>query len=276
MWPVWTQRSPVEGRHWLNAAIESIDDRTPAALAARLVNALAALDFVSGKFEAALAGSLRAASESRKLGDATGEARGQYLAGISLVNLGRVSEGEPLLRRALEAERSLKSFWRVGLALQGIAQARTVVGDLPAARAYVTEALEIYEAWGGGDYNAMRATMLLAKIEFLAGNAARAVQLSTTTLDLTKPRFAFYFFAEILSNLSAYLIACDRWAQAHDRAREALDLAVETQYDSCRARQYNTLRRSPPYRRRHTRNRARRNSLASRGCSATSTPVSMR
>jgi len=195
MWPVWTQVSPVEGRHWLNAAMGLFDERTPAAIAARLENVAAALAYVSGEFEAALASSRRGILACGELGDATGAARGHYLAGISLVNLGRVAEGEPVLQRALDAARSLDTPWLVGLALQGTAQARAVAGNLSEARAYLTEALEIYNAIRGGDYRPPRATMLLAKIEFLAGNVEQAVHLSTESLATTTPLFSFYIAA---------------------------------------------------------------------------------
>ena len=230
MWPVWTQVSPVEGRHWLKAAKELIDDRTPAGVAARLENVAAALAYVSGEFEAALASSRRAIVVCGKLGDAIGAARGHYLAGISLVNLGRVPEGEGLLQHALGAGRSLATPWLVALSLQGIAQARAAVGNLSEARAYLAEALEIYTAIGGGDYRAPRATMLLAKIEFLAGNREQAVQLSTRSLATTMPLFSFYI-AAMQTDVAAYLIACDRWGDAHEHAFKALDLAREMQYD---------------------------------------------
>jgi hypothetical protein len=48
------------------------------------------------------------------------------------------------------------------------------------------------------------------------------------------PLFSFYI-AAMRADVAAYLIACDRWDDAREHARKALDLAQETQYDVCRA-----------------------------------------
>lgn len=234
MWPVWTQVAPVEGRHWLAIAKELTDERTPVSVTARLDNVAAALAYVSGEFETAFARARNGIVLCDRLGDATGAARAHYLAGISLVNLGRVAEGEPLLQHALELARSLDAPWQLALALQGIAQAGVESGRLCEARNSLIEALAIYNRIGGGEDRAPRATMLLAKIEFLAGSFERAVLLGTRTLATTMPLFSFYI-AAMRADVAAYLVACDRWDDAREHARKALDLAQETQYDVCRA-----------------------------------------
>jgi hypothetical protein len=70
--------------------------------------------------------------------------------------------------------------------------------------------------------------MLLAAIEFLAGNVERAVQLGTQTVQLmrgiistaslaTMSKFSFHF-ARLLDVVATYLIACDRWDAFQDAA----------------------------------------------------------
>jgi hypothetical protein len=122
----------------------------------------------------------------------------------------------------------------VAFCLQGIAHARSMMGDYSGVRKYVTEALAIFEAIGGSELYAPKATLLLAKIEFLSGNVDRAVQLSAATAAMMPTRFSFHY-AQTLSDAATYLIACDRWADAAAYAREALNLAQETQYDVCGA-----------------------------------------
>jgi predicted ATPase len=225
--PWWTFFSPVEGRRYLSAALELVDERTPTVVAASVENAAAGLAIIFGEFEEALAGSRRALPVFRDLGDTIGSARALLFMGKSLVNLGRVAEGEPFLHSALDALRPLGVNVLTAQTLQDIAVARSSVGDISSARAYLSEALANFTAIGGQAF-ALIAVGSLAEIEFRAGNAERAVQLMPALPQHVPP----WYLVRYLLSLTAYLIACDRWDEAHERAREALEVARETQHDA--------------------------------------------
>jgi tetratricopeptide (TPR) repeat protein len=225
---VWPVSAVAERRRWLQAALESVDERTPPLVAANLEHSVATVAYMFGEFQAALAGSGRLMVVFRDLGDPLGEARAQFLAGRSLTILGRIAEGEPLLRRSLEASRALGNTPLAGLALAGLARSRSMEGDLPGARDYLAQAFAIYEATGADAYSVL-VESAAAGIEFRAGNVERAVQLSTASL-ATMRGFGLTLFVTIeLNALAAYLIGCRRWQDARARAREALELAQETQ-----------------------------------------------
>jgi predicted ATPase/DNA-binding XRE family transcriptional regulator len=229
MFPVWSLFSIAQGRRWMRAALDLVDERTPAVLVARMELADAALTLLSNEFEAALAGSRRVLEMCHELGEPLLVARAQNMAGVSTLYLGRDAEAERLLRSVLEATRAagdlLTGCW---VMLEGLARARCRAGDMPQARAYVTEARATFKAIGA-DLYAHRPALLLAEIEFQAGNVELAVELSTSGLAKRRgPRSSY--LAIQLHLLAAYLVACDRWDDARARADEALEIACETQH----------------------------------------------
>jgi predicted ATPase len=231
MLPTWAFFSPVEGRRYLAAALELVDERTPALIAASVENAVAQLALVFRDFEKALSCSRRALPAFRELGKPMGVARALHYMGTSLVNLGRVAEGEPLLCSALDAQRSLGVPIFVGEALQEIAVARAAVGDISTARAYMSEALASFDIIGGtigGQAYMILAKQVLAEMEFCAGNAERAAQLMPTLTPYVPP----FYLARHLISRGAYFIACNRLYDARACSREALDLAREMQDDT--------------------------------------------
>jgi hypothetical protein len=111
--------------------------------------------------------------------------------------------------------------------LQDIAVARSAAGDTSSARTYLSEAIANFTTIGGQTF-VIIAIGSLAEIEFRAGNAERAVHLMPALPPYVPP----WYLVRYLLSLTAYLIACDRWDEAHERAREALDVARETQHDA--------------------------------------------
>ncbi len=220
--------SEAEGRRWMHAALEMVDERTPAAFVARMELADAALALGSYEFEAGLAGSRRVLAMCRELDEPLIAADAQLTAGVSTFYLGRVAEAEQLLRTALEAARAAGDLLTVCWALEGLAKARCLAGDMLQARAYVTELRSTFKAIGADIYS-HRPALLLAEIEFQAGNVERAVQLSTSGLAKRRGRRSSYL-ANQLHLLAAYLVACDRWEDARARADQALEIAYETQH----------------------------------------------
>ena len=225
---VWPASTIAERRRWLHTAIESVDEQTPPIVAATLEHSVATVAYMFGEFEAALAKSRRLIEVFRELGDPLGVARAQFVTGRSLANLGLLAEGEPLLQRSLAGARALGNTPLAGLALAGLARARSLRGDLDGARAHLAEAFELYDATGADAYSVI-AESAAALIEFRAGNIARAVQLSTASLSTMRAFGLTLFVTMETNNLAAYLIAGQQWTDARAHAQDALVLAGETQ-----------------------------------------------
>lgn len=96
---VWQDRA-IEGRAWINAAIRSIDDRTPASAIADLRFAEAFVAWQLWECETELVAAQAAVRHYRSIGNSLGIARSQDLAAHALTNLGRVAEAKRALLRA--------------------------------------------------------------------------------------------------------------------------------------------------------------------------------
>jgi tetratricopeptide (TPR) repeat protein len=101
-------------------------------------------------------------------------------------------------------------------------------GDLAAARASFSESLAILKEIGA-DARAMGALSMLAEAEFRAGNVERAVELVAHALARQRDVPKTGHLMTLLINYAAYLIACDRFPEAREAAREALLLSQEAQ-----------------------------------------------
>jgi len=226
--PVWWYVSLIEGRRWLYAANALIDERTPRAVQAVLELAQSSIACGLGEPESALAAARRVQDVYRQLGDPTGLAGAQYVAGRALICLMRAEEGESLLRESLESARALGDRKLVGNTLEYIAYARSMAGDLVQARACISEACAVQELVGNRS-GAANSRLVLAEAEFRAGNVERACELVEPCVLTLRELGATPFLTAALLNWAAYLIACERWDDARRAASEGLTLARETQ-----------------------------------------------
>lgn len=224
--PVWTRLAAVEGRRWIAAAL-AIAAAEPAAappiVVAHLELADANVAMHLTLWKNMLASARRALELFALHPDPTGTAEAQIIAGRALALLGNTQESETLLRTALLACAHLGIPPLTGTALESLAMARMTSGDIVTSRAMFHEALSIFRSIGA-EQSIANVTANLAGTEFRAGDAAAALRLVgealTTYRALNNPRVAL-----ILCNISAYLIALDRFEQARDYATEALALA---------------------------------------------------
>ncbi|HEY4439039.1 MAG TPA: adenylate/guanylate cyclase domain-containing protein [Candidatus Elarobacter sp.] len=223
---VWSFLGAAEGRHWVWAALEAVDPATPVPVVAKLHLAKAVLDGTLKQYKASYAAAEEALARYRELGDALGIAHAQRVAGGALVFLGRVSEGEALLREALAAARGFRK--RTASLLQDLAVARHFAEDLAGARAHFAEALAISKALGDARKTAFIAGNL-ADAEFRGGDAARAVQLAGEALADDRARNDRRGVEITVCNMAAYLLALDRYDEARSHAREALALSRDLQ-----------------------------------------------
>ncbi|MBV9057364.1 MAG: adenylate/guanylate cyclase domain-containing protein [Candidatus Eremiobacteraeota bacterium] len=226
----WAFLAPAEGLRWIQRARTTIDGTTPGDVAARLDLAQAQLDGVLGMHKAGYAAAERALEQYRALGDADGVAQAQRHAGRGLVLIGKVVEGEALLREALSAFRASGARILAGATLENIGLARNVQGDLSGTRALYAEALAIYRAEGAQRLMASVANNL-AEAEFHEGNAETAIQLAQEALASDRGAIFSRRTPYLMSNLAAYLIAVQRYDDARRRACEALKIARNVQYE---------------------------------------------
>jgi len=225
---VWIYLGVAKGRRWVQAALESVDDATPAAVIAKLDLTQAQLDVTHMRYKASYAMGMRALARYRELGDRVGIAEAQWVTGDSLVFLGRIAEGELLLEEALVSARKLGARKLTGRILRDTANARHFAGDLAGTRAVLAEALSIFKA-AGAERGAASVACNLAEAEFSGGDAREAVRLAAESLAANR---ALHDAPMVeLANLSAYLITLERYDEARTLAREALTLARDAQAD---------------------------------------------
>jgi predicted ATPase/DNA-binding XRE family transcriptional regulator len=224
---VWFGFAPVEGRRWLYAAVEATTDRTPTLVLAAIDYARANVAMVLGEHKEQLVCAQAALSRYTLLGDEIGTARAKSRAGHALVYLSRMTEGMVLLEEALSSARRLRRPRLIAFILRSMGLANARSGDFLAARQYVSEAASIYEALNA-KLAAAGAMDDLGEYEFLGGNGELAVAHATTMVALIReanapPRS----LAIALNGLAVYLIALARYDEGRERAREALELAIE-------------------------------------------------
>jgi tetratricopeptide (TPR) repeat protein len=228
IWNVWIDVSIVEGRRWVALAAARCDQDTPARLKLRLAVAELAMAGSFGEWDAVIAAAPRLLGTCREIGATAEAAYVAWWSGESLVCLGRVAEGEPLLREALELARALGHRRLTARSLENVGYARSMDGDLAAARAAFSESLAILHEIGA-DARTMGALSMLAEAEFRAGNVERAVELVAHALARQRDVPKTGHLMTLLINYAAYLIACDRFPEAREAAREAVLLSQEAQ-----------------------------------------------
>jgi predicted ATPase/transcriptional regulator with XRE-family HTH domain len=223
---VWTTFAYAEGRRWVRTALELVDEQTPPTVAAQLYLVEAAIADDFSEHAAALAAGKRALVRYRDLGEVAGTVRALKAVGRSLVLLGRVAEGEPLLQEALTAARTLGDRMQLGGILECIALARSMDRDIAGARAHFADAVSNYTALGR-ENAAATVALNQAEAEFIADHAAAALELAADALMTFRTHGDLYSVTNCLGNMAAYLVALARYDEARAYAYEALELARE-------------------------------------------------
>ena len=214
----------VEARRWIATALAAAGGSTPPLVRARLELGEATLASSLSQFRAALTASERALELFGELGDARGTAAAQRWAGRSLVYLGEVDRGEALLQQSL-ATLKAEGLRRLGPTLRDLAAARAIQGDMPAARSLFEQALASYKE-SDDEYNVAVTAGTLAEAEFRCGDAEAAIRVAEEGLAAARALGrAVRLEAWLLGNMAAFQLERERFANARDRAREALRLA---------------------------------------------------
>jgi predicted ATPase/transcriptional regulator with XRE-family HTH domain len=226
LWVVWVVLAPLEGRRWIDMALELVDEGTAASALARISYASAALASTLDEAEKELTSSEKALALYRDLGDRFGIALSQVQLGDALVRLGRSEEAKPVLLEAVTQLRKQGIRRFLGYALRVMGAMSVANGDFTAARSHVAEAIAIYKAIGAKHIAAMAVGLDLADAELNAGNAELAFQLALDALPILRA-FNGAEVAEVLNTMSACLISLVDYDGAEAYARESLAFSSE-------------------------------------------------
>ena len=220
---LWYSLAPVEGRHWVRLAIDSITEKTQADELAQLYIADAELCGALGESAASLA-SAEQALRLRSILDDFQIARAEHAAASALDAVGENAKGEALLQKTLTAAERLQNLRLKALALSDLGTARARRNDVNAARRFYDEALALYVALGL-ERPAASIAGHLAEVEFEAGDPAAALHRAEEARAghaATRNRRSE---AADLSNMAAYLVALDCFDDARAYASQAVDAA---------------------------------------------------
>ncbi len=222
--PVWVSVTLEDGRRWVRAALELVDESTPQALVALLEYAEAGLAVRFAEAAVAVSCGERALARYRALGDQRGIVRVEATVAQALLFLGRVAEAETLLSGALGTARRLGTTRLAGFVLENIAFAHSLAGEHVEARSYYAKALATFRS-AGDERSAAISAGNLAEAEFHSGNRELALRLAQSSLEPYDRLEPIRVVA--LANIAAYLIALDRYDEAQAYAIRALELAGE-------------------------------------------------
>ncbi|MDB5039409.1 MAG: putative ATPase [Candidatus Eremiobacteraeota bacterium] len=214
-----------EARRWVKTALERVGPATPSLRVARLKLADAALASVLNQFKPAVTAAQEALVRFDELADRHGIADAKRFAGRSMVRMGRVAEGEALLRAALETYAALGTR-RIGGTLRDLAVARSLEADLAGARDLFARALDVFRE-SEDEENVAVTAAALAEAEFACGDAETALSLAEESLQAMRGFGRDRMAAALLGNIAAYLISLECYDLAQGHARAALELALE-------------------------------------------------
>jgi predicted ATPase/transcriptional regulator with XRE-family HTH domain len=217
---------PLEGRRWVNLALEMVDEQTPTEVLAGLVQTRASLAFHLREYQAVVASSQEAIALHRKVGDWLNVVRSQDMAGNALISLGRVDEAKVLIEEALTTTRKMEHQRGIAWSLRCLAYANAKAGDFVTARAYFAEVLPIYES-EFHQVDLAYALNDLGMYEFCAGDGNLALEHALKAYALAREYNDARCTASTLNTLSIYLLASARYDEAEARAREGLEIATE-------------------------------------------------
>jgi predicted ATPase/class 3 adenylate cyclase len=210
----------VEGRYWIDLALERMGSASQPRIAARLQLTLARLLSGARRYEA----SKRAMRLYESAGDAAGFARAQRLAGSALYQMGRLVEARQTTLQAAAVSRASKDAWSRAHCLSQLAYIETDLGNFDAGREFHRQALAGMKTLG----DELGASLVLgdaAEQEFAVGHYEQALRLICEALELGSVGRDHRIAAAFHANAAAYCIALGDPAGARESARKGLGLA---------------------------------------------------
>lgn len=207
----------VEGRYWIQLALDRLDEHAYPSIAARLWRAL--FDYLSGT--ALVDGAARIVALSESAGDVHGTIRGRYLLALALQQVGRHDDAAKIAAESLATARALNDEFEVASLLDILGASEAARGDLQAARDLLRESYAHHQAIGSESGIASILTNL-GELEFQLGNPAEALRLATEGHEIDS-RWNDAFLAVVYAcNTATYRIALGNLGDARSSAREGL------------------------------------------------------
>ncbi len=219
-----------EGLRWVTTAVERIGNDTPRLMVAGLELAHASFASIFNQFSVALDAGQRAIMAFMELQQPIRMADAKRLVGRSMLYLGRVDEGEGLLKESL-ASRQAAGSKRVGGILGDLAVARALRGDIGGARGLFARASAMFQEGADGSKLAITAATL-AEAEFMSGDAEAALRLAEEALESARTLGRHRTAAAILGNIAAYHLHLRNYDCVKQRAREALEICCDSHADA--------------------------------------------
>jgi predicted ATPase/class 3 adenylate cyclase len=217
----------VEGRYWIELALERVTDAEHPLVAAQLWLALSQLESGQRKYDMAE----RAMQLYASAADAGGTAEAQRQLGFALWQLWRLDEAAAAFEHALAALRACGKAYEVAacLCLQaGLVMER---GDVSAARELYAQALAAFKAVGSESGTAVVLNNL-ATLEFIDGHPELALRATREALEIYAGGKNAIHPTGSYINIATYQIALGDLSAARDSAREGLRLARQVRDES--------------------------------------------
>ena len=223
---VWQELARAEGRRYVREALDAATPVTPRSLVGKLEIAASKIESMYGQFRTALASAEMALAVFEELGDAKGLAHARLCAGRALLFLGRMAEGESMLRAARDYFHQAHAHKAEGAVLSALGAARILEGDVPAGRSLLTDAARIYDV-AGAQGRLPAVLSMLAEAEFRAGDSEAAARVASEALEVHRALKRGPKLVNLLYNMAAYLTDLERYDEARTYARESLAAALE-------------------------------------------------
>jgi tetratricopeptide (TPR) repeat protein len=215
---LWTNTGlAVEGRYWIELALERVSEAEQPQIAARQWLALSFSLDGERSYDAAE----RAMQLYASVGDARDAARAQRSLAFALLQMGRLDDAQVAIEQALAAGRTCDDAWNISECFRLQASIAIVRGDVHGARELFAQALAAYKALR----NELGTALLLAnmaELEFGDGHPEQALQAANEALEIDGFGKNATYIGTNYTNVTAYRIALGDLTGAHNSAREAL------------------------------------------------------
>jgi predicted ATPase/class 3 adenylate cyclase len=213
----------VEGRYWIERALERTENAGQPLIVARLLYAQSWLLSVKGAREA----TERAINLYESAGDRRGAAHARATLAFSLNQSGRLDEAEEAINQTLAAMQEYKDRHGIAKCLRYKGAIIGSRGQMAEARDYYDKSLAILREIGD-EIGLSLVHANLGELEFHEGHAQEALKAATDALVLRRG-IDKDAIATARCNSAAYQLALNDLTGAHASAREALRIAREVQ-----------------------------------------------
>lgn len=243
---VWVSFATVEGKRWIDAASEMVDESTSAEVLASLDSARTGIAWQLGDVNAQLEYAKSAVARCRERGNEVWLAGNLALMGNALCALGRTEEAKVPLEECLKTARALDYSRMEAWAHIQLSLADEASGDVTSARNHVILARPLYRRVGSHLGEAV-SLLRLSALHRAAGNAAAALESATDSARLWRltshgsSGALSQSYALSLLEVCRCLVSLARYRDASIPALEALNLAREGQFEVLTAAAYGQL-----------------------------------